>query len=207
MTIYYLGKFRSTQLSTRALALHLEFCTRSRGSKVSLGAGPQLGFATLLKVLCKFGMYEFFKKYYSESDTTAWPELLKGLESFRLRRLPHTAVEFACFESIVEEYKRNPPVPIDKCSKPMQLGLSFSCGYVIGALFAVVDHHLDIFVSYPSHSKASTPVGDIKFFTRGLPLRMVMMATLTGAQFAIYGAFKDFVGLPSTFGATLAPAK
>ncbi|PON77195.1 Mitochondrial carrier domain containing protein, partial [Parasponia andersonii] len=177
------------------------------GLKVSIGAGPQLGFATVLKVLVSERGRAKTLPGSARGLSDGLPKLFKGLESFRLRRLPHTAIEFACFESIVEEYKRNPPVPIDKCSKPMQLGLIFSCGYVIGALFAVVDHHLDIFVSYPPTILKHLLLLNIKIFTRGLPLRMVMMATLTGAQFAIYGAFKDFVGLPTTFGATLAPAK
>lgn len=32
-------------------------------------------------------------------------------------------------------------------------------------------------------------------FTRGLPLRIVMIGTLTGSQWGIYDAFKVFVGL------------
>lgn len=32
-------------------------------------------------------------------------------------------------------------------------------------------------------------------FTRGLPLRIVMIGTLTGAQWGIYDAFKVMVGL------------
>ncbi|KAL5862658.1 hypothetical protein ACOSQ3_000172 [Xanthoceras sorbifolium] len=44
-------------------------------------------------------------------------------------------------------------------------------------------------------------------FTRGLPLRIVMIGTLTGAQWGIYDAFKVFVGLPTTGGAAPLPAK
>ena len=43
-------------------------------------------------------------------------------------------------------------------------------------------------------------------FTRGLPLRIVMIGTLTGAQWGIYDTFKVFVGLPTTGGVTPAPA-
>ncbi|KAG5514397.1 hypothetical protein RHGRI_035722 [Rhododendron griersonianum] len=43
-------------------------------------------------------------------------------------------------------------------------------------------------------------------FTRGLPLRIVMIGTLTGAQWGIYDAFKVFVGLPTTGGVAPAPA-
>jgi len=32
-------------------------------------------------------------------------------------------------------------------------------------------------------------------FTRGLPLRILMIGTLTGAQWVTYDAFKIFVGL------------
>ena len=32
-------------------------------------------------------------------------------------------------------------------------------------------------------------------FTRGLPLRIVMIGTLTGLQWGIYDAFKVYVGL------------
>ena len=37
--------------------------------------------------------------------------------------------------------------------------------------------------------------GLVGLFTRGLPLRIVMVGTLTGAQWGIYDAFKVFVGL------------
>ncbi|THF97296.1 hypothetical protein TEA_013051 [Camellia sinensis var. sinensis] len=43
-------------------------------------------------------------------------------------------------------------------------------------------------------------IGVLGLFTRGLPLRIVMIGTLTGAQWGIYDAFKVFVGLPTTGG-------
>ncbi|XP_020254020.1 mitochondrial phosphate carrier protein 1, mitochondrial-like [Asparagus officinalis] len=38
-------------------------------------------------------------------------------------------------------------------------------------------------------------LGMLGLFTRGLPLRIVMIGTLMGAQWGIYDAFKVFVGL------------
>jgi len=35
----------------------------------------------------------------------------------------------------------------------------------------------------------------VGLFTRGLPLRIVMIGTLTGAQWGLYDSFKVFVGL------------
>ena len=38
-------------------------------------------------------------------------------------------------------------------------------------------------------------MGWVALFTRGLPLRIIMIGTLTGLQWGIYDAFKVFVGL------------
>lgn len=43
--------------------------------------------------------------------------------------------------------------------------------------------------------QAVKKLGVLGMFTRGLPLRIVMIGTLTGAQWGIYDAFKVFVGL------------
>lgn len=52
------------------------------------------------------------------------------------------------------------------------------------------------------NSKPGSSVGGIvsemgwtALFTRGLPLRVVMIGTLTGAQWGIYDAYKVYVGL------------
>ena len=38
-------------------------------------------------------------------------------------------------------------------------------------------------------------LGLLGLFTRGLPLRILMVGTLTGAQWAIYDSFKVMIGL------------
>lgn len=48
---------------------------------------------------------------------------------------------------------------------------------------------------YSSVVQAVKKIGVMGLFTRGLPLRIVMIGTLTGAQWGIYDAFKVFVGL------------
>lgn len=50
-------------------------------------------------------------------------------------------------------------------------------------------------------------MGWFNLFTRGLPLRIIMIGTLTGLQWGIYDAFKVAVGLPTTGSATPPPAK
>lgn len=48
-------------------------------------------------------------------------------------------------------------------------------------------------------------VGWVGLFTRGLPLRIIMIGTLTGLQWGIYDAFKVAVGLAPTGGIQKAP--
>ncbi|KAE8693981.1 Phosphate carrier protein [Hibiscus syriacus] len=218
---------------------------------------------------CKFGFYEFFKKYYSDlagpeyaskyktliylagsasaeviADVALCPMeavkvrvqtqpgfarglsdglpkflqaegfggLFKGIVPLWGRQIPYTMMKFASFETIVELlYKHAIPTPKDKCSKPLQLGVSFAGGYIAGVFCAIVSHPADNLVSFLNNAKGAT-VGDaVKkmglwgLFTRGLPLRIVMIGTLTGAQWGIYDAFKVFVGLPTTGGGALTP--
>ncbi|KAE8697331.1 Phosphate carrier protein [Hibiscus syriacus] len=228
---------------------------------------------------CKFGFYEFFKKYYSElagpeyaskyktliylagstsaeviADVALCPMeavtvrvqtqpgfargLSEGLPKFLNtegfggvdimflymfvdcskesslwgRQIPYTMMKFASFETIVELlYKHAIPTPKDKCSKPLQLGVSFAGGYIAGVFCAIVSHPADNLVSFLNNAQGAT-VGDaVKkmglwgLFTRGLPLRIVMIGTLTGAQWGIYDAFKVFVGLPTTGGGNPTP--
>ncbi|KAJ6810711.1 mitochondrial phosphate carrier protein 3, mitochondrial-like [Iris pallida] len=137
--------------------------------------------------------------------------LYKGLVPLWGRQIPYTMMKFASFETIVEMmYKYAIPTPKDQCSKQLQLGVSFAGGYVAGVLCAVVSHPADNLVSFLNNAKGAT-VGDavkklgvLGLFTRGLPLRILMIGTLTGTQWTIYDGFKVFVGLPTTGG--VAPA-
>ncbi|KAK4256893.1 hypothetical protein QN277_006556 [Acacia crassicarpa] len=139
--------------------------------------------------------------------------LYKGLVPLWGRQIPYTMMKFASFEMVVEMfYKYVIPKPKEQCSKNVQLGVSFAAGYVAGVFCAVVSHPADNLVSFLNNAKGAT-VGDAVnklglwgLFTRGLPLRIVMIGTLTGAQWGIYDAFKVFVGLPTTGGGAPASA-
>ncbi|KAL6996860.1 Mitochondrial phosphate carrier protein 3, mitochondrial [Sarracenia purpurea var. burkii] len=133
----------------------------------------------------------------------------KGLVPLWGRQIPYTMMKFVSFETIVEMlYKYAIPTPKDQCSKTLQLGVSLGGGYVAGVLCAIVSHPADNLVSFLNNAKGAT-VGDaVKnlgvwgLFTRGLPLRIFMIGTLTGAQWGIYDACKVFFGLPTTGGVT-----
>ncbi|KAL9275489.1 Mitochondrial phosphate carrier protein 3, mitochondrial-like protein [Drosera capensis] len=133
--------------------------------------------------------------------------LYKGIVPLWGRQIPYTMMKFASFENTVEMiYKYAIPTPKEECSSSLQLGVSFAGGYIAGILCAIVSHPADNLVSFLNNAQGAT-VGDaVKklgmwgLFTRGLPLRIFMIGTLTGAQWGIYDSFKVFVGLPTTGG-------
>ncbi|KAJ7525071.1 hypothetical protein O6H91_17G034900 [Diphasiastrum complanatum] len=133
--------------------------------------------------------------------------LYRGIGPLWARQIPYTMMKFATFENTVEAlYKYVVPKPKEKCSGTEQLGVSFAGGYIAGIACAIVSHPADNLVSFLNNQKGAT-VGDIvksvglmPLFVRGLPLRIVMIGTLTAAQWSIYDSFKLFVGLPTTGG-------
>ncbi|KAL2608224.1 hypothetical protein R1flu_026797 [Riccia fluitans] len=133
--------------------------------------------------------------------------LYKGIVPLWARQIPYTMMKFATFESTVEAlYKYVVPVPKDKCSPGAQLGVSFAAGYIAGIACAIISHPADNLVSYLNNSQGATvamafkEMGTKALLTRGLPIRIFMIGTLTAAQWCIYDAFKVFVGLPTTGG-------
>lgn len=139
--------------------------------------------------------------------------LYKGLQPLWGRQIPYTMMKFACFENTVEAlYKYVVPKPKSECSKNEQLGVSFVAGYIAGVFCAVVSQPADNLVSKLNAQPGSTmgsivsEMGVVALFTRGLPLRIAMVGTLTGLQWGIYDAFKVYVGLPTT-GSAAPPEK
>ncbi|KAJ4897522.1 Mitochondrial phosphate carrier protein 2 [Raphanus sativus] len=139
--------------------------------------------------------------------------LFKGLVPLWGRQIPYTMMKFATFENTVELiYKKVIPTPKEECSEPVQLGVSFAGGYIAGIFCAVISHPADNLVSFLNNSKGATvsdavkKLGLLGMFTRGLPLRIFMIGTLTGAQWVIYDAVKVLAGLPTTGGASPATA-
>lgn len=133
--------------------------------------------------------------------------LYKGIVPLWGRQIPYTMMKFATFESTVEAlYKHLVPVPKSECSSGTQLGVSFAAGYIAGIACAIISHPADNLVSFLNNAKGATvsqavqEMGMTALFTRGLPLRIVMIGTLTAAQWAIYDSFKVYIGFPTTGG-------
>ncbi|KAM6538842.1 Cu/Pi carrier, variant 2 [Fusarium falciforme] len=143
--------------------------------------------------------------------------LYKGLYPLWGRQIPYTMMKFASFETIVEMIYDRLPGQKKDYGKAAQTGVSFTAGYLAGILCAIVSHPADVMVSKLNANRApgeafggalSRIYKDIGFsgLWNGLPVRIVMIGTLTGLQWMIYDYFKIFMGFPTTGGAP-PPAK
>lgn len=137
--------------------------------------------------------------------------LYKGIGPLWARQIPYTMVKFSSFEKTVEKIYEYLGKPVLSYTPVQQTGVSFLGGYIAGIFCAVVSHPADVMVSKISTSKGADELlgqalkriyGDIGFagVWNGLPVRIVMIGTLTGFQWLIYDSFKVYVGLPTTGG-------
>ncbi|VDK42127.1 unnamed protein product [Anisakis simplex] len=126
----------------------------------------------------------------------------KGLPPLWLRQIPYTMMKFACFERTVEAlYKYVVPKPRSQCSKPEQLVVTFIAGYIAGIFCAIVSHPADTIVSKLNQDSGSTSMQVAKKLGfmglwKGLFPRIIMIGTLTAAQWFIYDSVKVIFKLP-----------
>ncbi|RCN28748.1 hypothetical protein ANCCAN_25506 [Ancylostoma caninum] len=126
----------------------------------------------------------------------------KGIVPLWLRQIPYTMMKFACFERTVELlYKYVVPKPRSECSKPEQLVVTFIAGYIAGVFCAIVSHPADTVVSKLNQDAGSGIGGIIKKLGfvglwKGLFPRIIMIGTLTAAQWFIYDSVKVALHLP-----------
>ncbi|OJD10608.1 hypothetical protein AJ78_08428 [Emergomyces pasteurianus Ep9510] len=139
--------------------------------------------------------------------------LFKGLYPLWGRQIPYTMMKFASFETIVEMIYNRLPGQKSDYNKGAQTAVAFTGGYLAGILCAIVSHPADVMVSKLNANRLpgeafGAAMGriykDIGFMGlwNGLPVRIVMIGTLTGLQWMIYDSFKIFMGLPTTGGPT-----
>jgi solute carrier family 25 phosphate transporter 3 len=138
-------------------------------------------------------------KMYAEEGLTGF---YKGIVPLWGRQIPYTMMKFACFERTVELlYKHVVPKPRDQCSKGEQLVVTFAAGYIAGVFCAIVSHPADTVVSKLNKdpgAKLMQVARNLGFWGmwKGLPLRIVMIGTLTALQWFIYDSVKVILRMP-----------
>jgi len=143
--------------------------------------------------------------------TEGYGGLYKGLYPLWARQIPYTMVKFATFENTVNAIYHYLGKPKSSYNAFQQTGVSFLGGYIAGIGAAVVSHPADVMVSKlnserqkgESAVKAISRIyGNIGFtgLWNGLPTRILMIGTLTAAQWLIYDSFKVALGLPTSGG-------
>lgn len=135
--------------------------------------------------------------------------LYKGLYPLWARQIPYTMTKFATFEETVNLIYRTMSRPKKEYGQLTQTGVSFLGGYIAGIFCAVVSHPADVMVSKLNADRkgklfcigvgqsanyriagegAMTAVSRIyrnigfSGLWNGLPVRIVMLGTLTGFQ-------------------------
>jgi len=137
--------------------------------------------------------------------------LYKGLYPLWGRQVPYTMVKFATFESAVSQIYKTLGKPKEHYNALQQTGVAFLGGYIAGIGAAVVSHPADVMVSkLNSDRKPGEGAGQamtriysnigFRGLWNGLPVRIVMIGTLTAFQWFIYDSFKVYLGLPTTGG-------
>lgn len=144
--------------------------------------------------------------------------LYKGLYPLWGRQIPYTMVKFATFETTVDYIYATLGKPKESYNALQQTGVSFLGGYIAGVGCAVISHPADVMVSklnadrqrelsrksymvcgLTNHAAGESGVnamsriyGNIGFrgLWNGLPVRIVMIGTLTAFQWLIYDSFK-----------------
>lgn len=135
--------------------------------------------------------------------------LYSGLVPLWFRQIPYTMVKFTTYEKIVEMIYARLSKPKDEYTKVQQTGVSFLGGYIAGIFCATASHPADVLVSKINNdtrpgesigqavSRIYKQIGFVGLWN-GLPVRIVMIGTLTGCQWLIYDSFKVYVGLPTS---------
>jgi solute carrier family 25 phosphate transporter 3 len=157
--------------------------------KVKIQTSP--GFANTLR--------EAMPKMYKDEGMNAF---FKSLVPLWCRQIPYTMMKFACFERTLELlYKYVVPKPRAECTKGEQLVVTFAAGYIAGVFCAIVSHPADTVVSKLNQEKGSSAMDVARKLGfaglwRGLGPRILMIGTLTAAQWFIYDFVKVTLRIP-----------
>lgn len=123
------------------------------------------------------------------------------------RQVPYTMIKFVGFyqtqEMVYQYIKSSTGKSKSDFSEGTQLLITFGCGYWAGIFCAIATQPMDNLVSMKgnpvnkmkSWGEMASEMGTRDLFMKGLGTRIIMIGTLTGLQWWIYGTWKNFCGL------------
>jgi len=121
------------------------------------------------------------------------------------RQIPYTMMKFYLFEKFVEIfYEKLFTSPRDSYSHTTQLGVTFTSGFLSGAVCAIVSNPADTVISRMSQGRKTprqilSELG-ITGVWKGLGVRMIMLGTVTGLQWFMYDFLKTAFGFHTSGG-------
>merc|ERR1711978_316966 len=122
------------------------------------------------------------------------------------RQVPYTMIKFVGFyqtaEFVYKTIEKQYGYAKSDISDATQLGITFGCGYWAGIFCAIATQPMDNLVSMkgiPENrtkgwGQMASEMGTKDLFMKGLGTRIIMIGTLTGLQWWIYGNFKYYMG-------------
>jgi len=129
-----------------------------------------------------------------------------SLKPLWFRQVPYTMIKFVGFyltaETVYENIEKHYGYKQKDLSQATQLTVTFASGYWAGIWCAVATQPMDNLVSMAgtqenknkSWGQMMKETGTRNLFLKGLPTRILMIGTLTGLQWWIYGSFKSIMG-------------
>lgn len=118
------------------------------------------------------------------------------------RQIPYTMIKFVGFyqtaEFVYKQIEKRYGYTKNDLHSATKLGITFACGYWAGIFCAIATQPMDNLVSMkgiPENrnkpwSAMAREMGTYNLFTKGLGTRILMIGTLTGLQWWIYGTTK-----------------
>eukprot|EP01084_Bolivina_argentea_P087328 157725_1 len=122
------------------------------------------------------------------------------------RQVPYTMIKFVGFyvtaEAVYDQIEKRYGYDKKQLSSSTKLGITFACGYWAGIFCAIATQPMDNLVSMKGIPENKTKpwgqmakeMGTVNLFTKGLGTRILMIGTLTGLQWWIYGSTKYYMG-------------
>ena len=120
------------------------------------------------------------------------------------RQIPYTMIKFVGFyltaETVYKQIESRYGYTKKELSGTTQLAITFACGYWAGIFCAIATQPMDNLVSMKGIPENKTKpwgqmaseMGTYNLFTKGLGTRILMIGTLTGLQWWIYGTTKYY---------------